>query len=115
MTTIEGKAIAVRHERIDEAAAGQRIDNYLLRIARGCPRATSIASCAAGEVRVNRRRVQQTYRLQEGDEVRIPPIRIAEATYAAPAPAASCRGGTRTRRRHRQALRQAGGGMAAAG
>ena len=35
MTTIEGKSIAVRHERIDEASAGQRIDNYLLRVAKG--------------------------------------------------------------------------------
>lgn len=87
MTTIEGKAIAVRHERIDEAAAGQRIDNYLLRIAKGVPKSHVYRILRSGEVRVNGRRVQQTYRLQEGDEVRIPPIRIAEPTHAAPAPA----------------------------
>jgi len=87
MTTIEGKAIAVRHERIDEAAAGQRIDNYLLRIAKGVPKSHIYRILRSGEVRVNGRRVQQTYRLQEGDEVRIPPIRIAEPTHAAPAPA----------------------------
>jgi len=87
MTTIEGKAIAVRHERIDEAAAGQRIDNYLLRIAKGVPKSHVYRILRSGEVRVNGRRVQQTYRLQEGDEVRIPPIRIAEPTHAAAAPA----------------------------
>ena len=87
MTTIEGKAIVVRHERIDEAAAGQRIDNYLLRIAKGVPKSHVYRILRSGEVRVNGRRVQQTYRLQEGDEVRIPPIRIAEPTRAAPAPA----------------------------
>ena len=87
MTTIEGKAIAVRHERIDEAAAGQRIDNYLLRIAKGVPKSHVYRILRSGEVRVNGGRVQQTYRLQEGDEVRIPPIRIAEPTHAAPAPA----------------------------
>jgi len=87
MTTIEGKAIAVRHERIDEAAAGQRIDNYLLRIAKGVPKSHVYRILRSGEVRVNGRRVQQTYRLQEGDEVRIPPIRVAESTHAAAAPA----------------------------
>ncbi|AVR88511.1 RluA family pseudouridine synthase [Thauera aromatica] len=87
MTTIEGKAIAVRHARIDEEAAGQRIDNYLLRIAKGVPKSHVYRILRSGEVRVNGRRVQQTYRLAEGDEVRIPPIRVAEPTRSAPAPA----------------------------
>ena len=86
MTIIEGKAIAVRHERIDEASAGQRIDNYLMRIAKGVPKSHVYRILRSGEVRVNGGRVQQTYRLQEGDEVRIPPIRVAEPTRAAPAP-----------------------------
>lgn len=84
---MEGKAIAVRHERIDEAAAGQRIDNYLLRIAKGVPKSHVYRILRSGEVRVNGRRVQQTYRLAEGDEVRIPPIRIAEPAHSAPVPA----------------------------
>lgn len=87
MTTTDGKAIAVRHERIDDAAAGQRVDNFLLRIAKGVPKSHVYRILRSGEVRVNGRRVQQTYRLQAGDEVRIPPIRIAEPTRAAPAPA----------------------------
>lgn len=87
MTTTEGKAIAVRHERIDEGAAGQRIDNFLLRVAKGVPKSHIYRILRSGEVRVNGRRVQQTYRLQEGDEVRIPPIRTAEPTRTAPAPA----------------------------
>ncbi len=87
MMTIEGKAIEVRHEHIDEAAAGQRIDNFLLRIAKGVPKSHIYRILRSGEVRVNGRRVQQTYRLQVGDDVRIPPIRIAEPTRSAPAPA----------------------------
>lgn len=87
MTTIEGKSIAVRHERIDEASAGQRIDNYLQRIAKGVPKSHIYRILRSGEVRVNGRRVQQTYRLAEGDEVRIPPIRVAEPVRSAPAPA----------------------------
>ncbi|MFU2487620.1 RluA family pseudouridine synthase [Thauera sp. WH-1] len=87
MTTIDGKAIAVRHERIDDAAAGQRIDNYLLRIAKGVPKSHVYRILRSGEVRVNGRRVQQTYRLVEGDEVRIPPLRVAEPARARAAPA----------------------------
>lgn len=87
MTMIDGKAIAVRHERIDDAAAGQRIDNYLMRIAKGVPKSHVYRILRSGEVRVNGRRVQQTYRLAEGDEVRIPPLRIAQAERSAPAPA----------------------------
>ncbi|MER2553505.1 MAG: RluA family pseudouridine synthase [Thauera sp.] len=86
MTMIEGKAIAVRHERIDDAAAGQRIDNFLVRIAKGVPKSHVYRILRSGEVRVNGRRVQQTYRLQVGDEVRIPPLRVAEPTHSAPAP-----------------------------
>ncbi len=77
MTTIEGKSNAVRHLRIDEGAAGQRIDNYLLKFARGVPKSHVYRILRSGEVRVNGGRVQQTYRLAVGDEVRIPPIRLA--------------------------------------
>ncbi|MDH5571628.1 MAG: RluA family pseudouridine synthase, partial [Gammaproteobacteria bacterium] len=37
-----------------------------------------------GEVRVNKGRIKPLYRLQEGDEVRVPPIRLAEKTTATP-------------------------------
>lgn len=84
---MEGKAIAVRHERIDESAAGQRIDNYLLRVARGVPKSHVYRILRSGQVRVNGRRVQQTYRLAEGDEVRIPPLRLATPERETPAPA----------------------------
>ena len=87
MTTIEGKSIAVRHERIDEASAGQRIDNYLLRVAKGVPKSHIYRILRSGEVRVNGGRVQQTYRLAEGDKVRIPPLRVAEPQRDALAPA----------------------------
>ncbi|ANQ84781.1 ribosomal large subunit pseudouridine synthase C [Azoarcus olearius] len=85
--TTQGKAIAVRHERIDEASAGQRIDNFLLRLAKGVPKSHVYRILRGGEVRVNGRRVQPTYRLALGDEVRVPPLRVAEPTRSAPAPA----------------------------
>ncbi|NTV11165.1 MAG: RluA family pseudouridine synthase [Zoogloea sp.] len=78
---------AVRHERIDEASEGQRIDNYLLRVCKGVPKSHVYRILRSGEVRVNSRRVAQTYRLQAGDEVRIPPVRVSqEDPAAAPVP-----------------------------
>jgi 23S rRNA pseudouridine955/2504/2580 synthase len=63
---------------ISEEEAGQRIDNYLLRICKGVPKSHIYRVLRSGEVRVNKGRIDQTYRLAEGDVIRIPPIRIAE-------------------------------------
>jgi 23S rRNA pseudouridine955/2504/2580 synthase len=65
---------------ISDEEAGQRIDNYLLRICKGVPKSHIYRVLRSGEVRVNKGRIDQTYRLQEGDIVRIPPIRVAEKT-----------------------------------
>jgi 23S rRNA pseudouridine955/2504/2580 synthase len=80
-------APAVRRERVDESAAGQRIDNYLLRICKGVPKSHVYRILRGGEVRVNGARVAPTYRLAAGDEIRIPPLRIAPPARSAPAPA----------------------------
>jgi len=65
---------------ISDEDAGQRIDNYLLRICKGVPKSHIYRVLRSGEVRVNKGRIDQTYRLEEGDVVRIPPIRVAEKT-----------------------------------
>lgn len=65
---------------ISEEEAGQRIDNFLLRICKGVPKSHVYRILRSGEVRVNKGRIDQTYRLKENDIVRIPPIRIAEKT-----------------------------------
>lgn len=83
----QGKAIAVRRERVDESVSGQRIDNYLMRLCKGVPKSHVYRILRSGEVRVNGGRVGPTYRLADGDEVRIPPIRTADRDVAAPAPA----------------------------
>ncbi|MCA0185766.1 MAG: RluA family pseudouridine synthase [Proteobacteria bacterium] len=77
------KAPAVSRVSVDEGSAGQRIDNFLLRVCRGVPKSHVYRILRSGEVRVNSKRVDQTYRLQEGDEVRIPPIRLAEKVEVA--------------------------------
>lgn len=61
-----------------EEDAGQRIDNFLLCQCKGVPRSHIYRVLRSGEVRVNGGRISQTYRLQAGDEVRIPPIRVAQ-------------------------------------
>lgn len=55
--------------------AGQRIDNYLLRVLRGVPRGHVYRLLRRGEVRVNGGRVRPTRRLAAGDRVRLPPVR----------------------------------------
>jgi 23S rRNA pseudouridine955/2504/2580 synthase len=56
--------------------AGQRIDNFLMRHFKTVPRSRVYRLLRKGEVRVNRKRVNAEYRIQEGDEVRLPPVRI---------------------------------------
>ena len=63
---------------ISEEEAGQRIDNFLLRICKGVPKSHIYRVLRSGEVRVNKGRIDQLYRLQMGDIVRVPPIRMAE-------------------------------------
>jgi 23S rRNA pseudouridine955/2504/2580 synthase len=67
---------------IGEEEAGQRIDNYLLRICKGVPKSHIYRILRSGEVRVNKGRIDQLYRLVEGDIVRVPPVRVAEKSEA---------------------------------
>jgi 23S rRNA pseudouridine955/2504/2580 synthase len=67
---------SVTFVEVDEGSAGQRIDNFLIRYLKGVPK-SHIYRILRGEVRVNKKRIDQTYRLQEGDLLRIPPVRVA--------------------------------------
>jgi 23S rRNA pseudouridine955/2504/2580 synthase len=63
---------------ISAMQAGQRIDNYLLSRLKGVPRSLVYRIVRSGEVRVNKGRIKAGYRLQAGDSVRIPPLRLSE-------------------------------------
>ena len=63
---------------VDETSQDQRIDNYLQKILKGVPKSHIYRILRSGEVRVNSRRVQASYRLQDGDKIRLPPIRTSE-------------------------------------
>ena len=62
---------------IDEGSVGQRIDNFLSKTLKGVPKSHLYRILRSGEVRVNSKRIDATYRLAIGDLVRIPPIRAS--------------------------------------
>jgi 23S rRNA pseudouridine955/2504/2580 synthase len=69
---------SVTWTEIDEGSCDQRIDNFLCKLLKGVPKSHIYRVLRNGEVRVNKKRIDQTYRLQLGDLVRIPPVRVAE-------------------------------------
>ncbi len=74
---------AVHLQTIGPEEAGQRLDNYLLRWAKGVPKSHVYRIIRSGEVRVNKKRAEPTTRLVEGDVVRLPPVRLAEPAQMA--------------------------------
>ena len=73
MNSLSKDSATLQH--VDESSENQRIDNYLQKILKGVPKSHIYRILRSGEVRVNSRRVQASYRLQDGDKVRVPPIR----------------------------------------
>ncbi|EPL9568526.1 23S rRNA pseudouridine(955/2504/2580) synthase RluC [Providencia rettgeri] len=63
---------------ISDDEAGQRIDNFLLAKLKGVPKSMIYRIIRKGEVRVNKGRIKPEYKLVEGDQVRVPPVRVAE-------------------------------------
>lgn len=68
----------VKFTTISDDEAGQRIDNYLLAQLKGVPKSLIYRIIRKGEVRVNKGRIKPEYKLKADDEIRIPPIRVAE-------------------------------------
>ncbi|MEJ8837087.1 RluA family pseudouridine synthase [Ramlibacter sp. AN1133] len=75
---------------VGEESAGQRLDNFLIRVLKGVPKTHVYRIIRSGEVRVNKGRASADARVALGDVVRLPPVRISEAVAAKaekPAPA----------------------------
>ncbi len=68
----------VNHLTVQEHDAEQRLDNYLIKILKGVPQSHIQRIIRSGEVRLNKGRAKPDSRIQIGDVVRIPPIRVAE-------------------------------------
>ncbi|WP_332578940.1 RluA family pseudouridine synthase [Comamonas sp.] len=71
-------AASVRLLEVDEDSAGQRLDNFLMRHLKGVPKTHVYRIIRSGEVRINKGRVSAETRVQTGDVVRLPPVRISE-------------------------------------
>ena len=81
------EAPAVRHLRVDAESAGQRLDNFLLRVLKGVPKTHVYRVIRSGEVRLNKGRAAADTRVAEGDDVRVPPMRLPEPVAKPAAPA----------------------------
>jgi 23S rRNA pseudouridine955/2504/2580 synthase len=66
----------VQMVEITEETSEQRLDNFLITKLKGVPKSHIYRIVRKGEVRVNKGRVDVKYRLQPGDMVRIPPVRV---------------------------------------
>ena len=71
-------ALQVTHLTVDDDSAGQRLDNFLFRHLKGVPKTHVYRIVRSGEVRVNKGRAAADTKLQAGDVLRIPPIRVAD-------------------------------------
>ena len=58
---------------VDDASEGQRIDNFLTKTLKGVPKSHIYRILRSGEVRVNKSRIDASYKLIIGDIVRVPP------------------------------------------
>ncbi|WP_225721189.1 RluA family pseudouridine synthase [Candidatus Vallotiella sp. (ex Adelges kitamiensis)] len=75
--------------RVDDVSAGQRIDNFLIRIYKKIPKSHIYRILRSGEVRVNKSRIDASYRLKFSDIVRVPPIWVQPSNSIVSAPAAT--------------------------
>ncbi|MEE7545672.1 RluA family pseudouridine synthase [Xanthomonas sp. Kuri4-1] len=77
----------VRILKVPEDRGGQRLDNFLLGQLKGAPRSLIYKLVRSGQVRVNGGRAKAERKLEGGEEVRIPPVRLTEDGEKAAPPA----------------------------
>ena len=63
---------------VDEDSAGQRLDNFLIRHLKGVPKTHVYRIIRSGEVRINKGRASADTRVEQGDMVRLPPVRVSD-------------------------------------
>lgn len=71
-------AAQVQWLNVDADQSGQRLDNFLMARLKGVPKSKIYNIIRKGEVRVNKGRIKPDYKLAAGDQVRVPPVRVAE-------------------------------------
>ena len=86
-TAANGPGNGVRLVQVDPDRAGQRIDNFLTTQLKGAPRSLIYRLLRTGQVRINGKRAKPESRLEGGDQVRIPPVRLDQPGDARTPPA----------------------------
>lgn len=81
-TPVEFVKIAADYE-------GQRIDNFLISRFKNVPKSKIYNILRRGEVRVNKKRIEPSYRLKLGDQIRLPPLVLPEQGKSVPPSAAT--------------------------
>ncbi|WP_422843518.1 RluA family pseudouridine synthase [Acidovorax sp. M2(2025)] len=76
--TAAASPAAARTVEVDADSAGQRLDNFLIRHLKGVPKTHVYRIIRSGEVRINKGRASADTRVEAGDQVRLPPVRISE-------------------------------------
>ncbi|TDV70487.1 23S rRNA pseudouridine(955/2504/2580) synthase RluC [Pseudomonas sp. LP_7_YM] len=84
MTNITPPTPGVQLVEVAPEFAGQRIDNFLITYLKGVPKTLIYRILRKGEVRVNKGRIKPEYKLQAGDIVRVPPVRVPERDEPVP-------------------------------
>ena len=80
MTSDNNKPNSIQYVHVSIEQAGQRIDNFLLSLIKGVPKSRIYRAIRTGEVRINKCRIRPTYKVQEHDVVRVPPLRTTKKT-----------------------------------
>ncbi|NQY51111.1 MAG: RluA family pseudouridine synthase [Piscirickettsiaceae bacterium] len=71
----------VQFVNVTEDQAGQRIDNFLCALKKGVPKSRMYRAIRKGEIRIDKRRISQEYRIKADDNIRIPPLNISNKIY----------------------------------
>ncbi|MDE1166381.1 MAG: 23S rRNA pseudouridine(955/2504/2580) synthase RluC [Pseudomonas sp.] len=84
MTTTTSPTSGVQLIEVAPELAGQRIDNFLINVLKGVPKTLVYRIVRKGEVRVNKGRIKPEYKIQAGDIIRVPPVRLPERDEPVP-------------------------------
>ncbi|MDQ0571773.1 23S rRNA pseudouridine955/2504/2580 synthase [Variovorax paradoxus] len=82
---------AIKFITVDAESAGQRLDNFLFRHLKGVPKTHVYRIIRSGEVRINKGRAQAETRIETGDVLRLPPVRISPRAEEGATPLAPAR------------------------
>ena len=76
--------MAVSYVTVTEDQAGQRVDRWLRRLFPGLTQGLIERMCRRGELRVDGNRVKPSKRIESGQTVRVPPVRIPDRALEVP-------------------------------